>query len=406
MDFSFQVKTKDRKSRARAGFIYTPHGEIKTPAFCPVATTAAVKALDTQDVTLCRFQVVLANTYHLYLRPGLETIKEFGGFAPFMKWDGPTMTDSGGYQVSFLRTPQGGGVVRAEGAVAREEGAEVVKITDEGAVFQSYVDGSKHLITPEKSMEIQSVLNADIIMAFDQPLGIGYSPKKAKEAFERTLLWEERSFAAWRQIQKNRKIEKRTYQALYGIAQGGTDKDLRRQSMQFVLDMDFPGIAIGGETIGVDPKITAETLDIVADLWPSDKPVHALGLGGGPEGIFEAVERGVDTFDNTSVTRLARSGLLFMYPEDGGTRENKFRDDVSKSKFKSKMEPWSNVCQCYTCQNYSASYLHHLLVARELSGFRLASIHNVYFINDLMEKIRESILNNNFVSLKKHWKIG
>lgn len=178
---------------------------------------------------------------------------------------------------------------------------------------------------------------------------------------------------------------------------------MRRQSMEFVLKTGFPGIAIGGETIGVDPKITTETLDTISDLWPKDMPVHALGLGGGPGGIFEAVSRGVDTFDNTSVTRLARSGLLFLYPEDRGTKENKFREDVGKFKFKSVKKPWSKVCQCYTCQNYSTAYLHHLLVARELSGFRLASIHNVHYMNDLMRKIRNSILDNDFESLKKDW---
>ena len=404
MRFSFELKRQNKTSSARFGVIHTPHGDIQTPAYTPVATTATVKALDTKDIIKCGSQVVLANTYHLLLRPGLKVLEQFGGFAPFMKWDGPTITDSGGYQVSFIRDPnEKNEVIKVEGE------KEVVKITNEGATFKSYVDGSKQLITPERSMEIQAVLNADIIMAFDQPLGIDYSKKKKKEAFKRTLLWEERSFIHWEKIQTERsrfaKVsqDKQGYQALYGIVQGGTDKELRKQSMKFVLEMGFPGVAIGGETIGANPKITAESLNTITDLWPQDKPVHALGLGGGPEGIFEAVARGIDTFDNTSVTRIARSGLLYIYPEDGGTKENKFRMDVGKSKFKMKHEGWSKVCQCYTCQNYSTAYLHHLLVARELTGFRLASIHNVYFMNDLMQKIRESILNNNFLELKKEW---
>lgn len=210
--FSFKVVARDKKTYARVGIINTPHGEIKTPAYTPVATTATIKALDTEDVIRCNSQVVLANTYHLLLRPGLEVLERFGGFAPFMKWGGPTITDSGGYQVSFIREQKNKNTENSE-----NNSASVVKITDEGATFKSYVDGSKQLITPERSMEIQSVLNADIIMAFDQPLGIDYSEKKKKEAFERTLKWEERSYLTWQEIQKNRETKKLEYQALYGI---------------------------------------------------------------------------------------------------------------------------------------------------------------------------------------------
>lgn len=251
-------------------------------------------------------------------------------------------------------------------------------------------------------MEIQSVLSADIIMAFDQPLGIDYSPKKIKEAFTRTLHWEEKSFKRWEEIQEVRVKNKQGYQALYGIVQGGTDKALRRESLKFILDIGFPGVAIGGETIGQDPQITAESLDTISDLWP-EKVVHALGLGGGPEGIFEAVSRGVDTFDNTSVTRLARSGLLFVYPEDGGTKQNKFRLDITRAKYKNIKKPISKICRCYTCQNYSSAYIHHLLVARELSGFRLSSIHNVHYMNCLMAKIRDSIKDGDFEAMKNEW---
>lgn len=392
MRFSFSIDKQDKKFRARAGVIKTSHGEIKTPCFSPVATTATVKALDTQDIIACKSQVVLANTYHLLLRPGLEILEDFGGFAPFMKWDGPTITDSGGYQVSFLRTEKD-----------KDKELEIVKITDEGATFKSYVNGDKYLITPEKSMEIQSVLNADIVMAFDEPLSPKYSDKKIKEAVKRTFLWEEQSFKSWKKIQKERAKDGKHFQSLSGIIHGGPDRELTQQFLKFILELGFPSLAIGGEYIGVDPKLTALSLDTIQDLLPDNKPLHALGLGGGPEGIFEAVSRGVDTWDNTSVTRMARSGLLFISPEDGGTRENKFRDNVSKSKYKSKKNAFSKICQCYTCQNYSSAYIHHLIVARELSGFRLASIHNVYFINDLMEKIRETILNGDFGDFKNKW---
>lgn len=389
-NFSFKVEKSDSKTRARRGIIFTPHGKIQTPAFSPVATRATVKTLDPSDLMLTGSQVVLANTYHLYLQPGTKVIKEFGGFAPFMKWDGPTITDSGGYQVSFLWSP---------GGDKDKEAAKVVRITDEGALFFSHIDGSRHLLTPEMSMEIQDGLGADIIMALDQPLGKDFSPKKKNEAFVRTLLWEERSFAAWQKIQKSRE----NFQALFGIIQGGIEKELTRRSLKFCLEMGFPGLAVGGETIGVDPRLTAETLDLIQDLLPADKPFHALGLGGGPEGIFEAVERGVDMFDNTSITRQARSGLLFIYPEDGGNKENKFKTDIKKSKYKDRHEPVSRICQCFTCVNFSAAYLHHLIVSRELLGFRLASIHNVYFINDLMRRIREAILSGDFILLKKEW---
>ena len=383
--FSFELIAKDKNTRARAGIIKTPHGEINTPAFSVVGTRAAVRGLSPEDLREAGSQVVLANTYHLYLRPGTDTIKDFGGFAPFMKWDGPTITDSGGYQVSFLWT---------KGSDS-EESARVSKITDEGATFVSHIDGSKHLLTPEKSMEIQQILGADIIMAFDQPLALEDSEKKVKEAVRRTFDWEERSFKRWKELKTN--------QALYGIIQGGLNRDLRREFMKFVLDLDFPGIAIGDETIGATPSVTAEALDTIADLLPDGKPFHALGLGGGPEGIFAAVERGVDTFDNTSITRMARSGLLFVYPEDGGTKENKFRLDLTKSKFKDDKSPLSYICNCRACKNYSKAYLYHLTVSGELLGLQLATLHNVTFINDLMEKIRDSIISGDFSSLKGEW---
>lgn len=395
--FSFKLIKKDKNTKARAGVINTPHGSISTPAFSPVATRASVKTLDIRDLIEAKSQVILANTYHLYLRPGHKLAKNFGGFAGFMGWNGPTITDSGGYQVSFLwpHSPEA-----SRGSDKAKDGekyfdAKVVKITDEGAVFSSYIDGAKHLLTPEKSMEIQKDLGADIIMAFDQPLGKDYSPKKIKEAFTRTLKWEERSYKHWKKI--------KSPQALYGIVQGGTDKNLRRQSLEFILKTGFPGIAMGGETIGSDPKITADSLDTVIDLLPDNLPLHALGLGGGPEGIFEAVARGVDTFDNTSITRMARTGLLFAYPEDGGSVKNKFRIDIKRRIYKDKKGPISNVCGCYTCQNFSSAYIHHLLVSGEISGLRFATIHNVYFINDLMEQIRKSIISSDFSALKKHW---
>jgi queuine tRNA-ribosyltransferase len=307
-----------------------------------------------------------------------------------MKWDGPSITDSGGYQVSFLWEPNGG-----------NERARSVSITDNGASFTSHIDGSKHLLTPEKSMEIQYALGADIIMAFDQPLAHDSSLTKKKEAFKRTLKWEERSFAAWKRQESKRKSG--TYQALFGIIQGEDDKKLRRKSLEFLISLGFPGLAIGGKSIGSNPKLTAKTLDTIVDIIPADIPLHALGLGGGPEGIFEAVKRGVDIFDNTSVTRMARSGLLYLYPEDGGTKKNKFRDNFKRSKYKDDKKAISKVCECYTCTNYTRAYINHLYINGETLVLRLGSIHNIHFVNSLMENIRKNISGNNFSLLYKHW---
>lgn len=388
MKFGFKILKKDPKSLARAGIINTPHGKIKTPCFSPVATRASVRSLSIDDLRQTKSQVVLANTYHLFLKPGINTIKKFDGFGPFMGWHGPTITDSGGYQVSFLWDK------------ASEE-VSVKKITDEGAYFKSYIDGAVHLLTPEKSMQIQKILGADIIMALDQPLGNDFTPSLVKEAFARTLKWEERSFLAWQKLNKKGK-----FQALYGIIQGGLNKKLLQESLRFILDTGFPGIALGGETIGANPQITSRTLDAICYDLPPNKPVHALGLGGGPQGILEAVKRGIDTFDNTGITRMARTGILFISPEDGGNSLNKFRIDIKKTKFKEEKGPISKVCECYTCKNYTRAYLHHLLTANEILGLRLATIHNVFFINNLMSQIRSSIIQGNFQNFYSFWLKG
>lgn len=386
--FSFEILKKDSKTHARLGVIKTPHGEIMTPAFTPVGTKATVKSLTVEELKSAGSQAVLANTYHLALAPGEEIINSFGGFGPFMGWSGPTLTDSGGYQVSFLWEPN-----------STETRSDSVKITEDGATFKSHIDGSPMTLTPERSMEIQSALNADIIMAFDQPLGPAASAKKQLEAFRRTKRWEERSLIHWKKLQEKRD----TFQALYGVIQGETDESLRRESLSFILDHDFPGLAMGGASIGADPQITAEAMDTIVDLVPDTKPFHALGLGGGPEGIFAAVERNVDTFDNTSVTRMARTGQLFISPEDGGTILNKYRFDITKAVNATNHEPISKVCGCYTCKQYSRAYVRHLLTQKEILGSRLASIHNIYFINNLMEQIRESIAKDSFETLKNTW---
>lgn len=395
MNFAFNLVKKDKKVHARVGIITTPHGKIETPTFSVVGTRASVRGLDRKDLINCKTQVVLANAYHLYLQPGLETIKKFKGFAPFMNWSGPTITDSGGYQVSFLWSKS------SQSAKDQRISTDKVHITDKGMYFRSHIDGSKHLLSPEKSIEIQKILGADIIMALDQPMSYSFSPRKNNEAYNRTLKWEERSFAAWDNTKGINGYG--NFQALFGIIQGQLDKIKRQKFLKFILSMGFPGIAIGDETIGSDPKITAKSLDTVSDLLPDNKPLHALGLGGGPEGIFEAVERGVDIFDNSSVTRLARTGLLFNSPEDGGNMKNRFRINIKKSRFKDDTNPISRTCNCSTCSNYPRSYLRHLLLSQETLAIRLLTIHNLYYINNLLSQIRYAIKNNDFISLKNHW---
>lgn len=404
MNFSFSLSKKDKKTKARLGVISTPHGEIQTPAFTVVGTRATVRGLSVEDLKVANTQAVLANAYHLYLSPGLETIKSFGGFPKFMKWSGPTVTDSGGYQASFLWDNAKHIIHKqslADFAGSTNNSKSKIHITDKGVYFRSHIDGTKHLLSPEKSIEIQRVLGADIIMSMDQPMGYKYSDKENNKAYERTFKWEERSYQYW---DKSKGInDYGNYQALFGIIQGQLDKSKRQRFLNFILSLNFPGIAIGDETIGSDPQVTAKSLDTITDLLPDNKPLHALGLGGGPEGIFEAVERGVDTFDNSSITRMARTGLIFIHPEDGGRKENKFRFDIKKTKSKNAKDPVSKICHCYSCINYSAAYIRHLLINREILGARLATIHNVYFINDLMNQIRKSIAGNDFISLKRHW---
>ena len=434
--FSFEITAKDTDSNARVGVVHTPHGDIETPAYSPVATKAAVRAVGVDDLKQAGSQVVLANTYHLYLQPGTDVIDEFGGFAPFMNWHGPTITDSGGYQVSFLweHPPKPDAYRSGLGEVNK---GHSVKITDQGAMFRSHIDGSKHLLTPEKSMNIQRSLGADIIMAFDQPLKSSKQQavsskrleKENREAFERSLDWERRSFKRWQENEEEKAellsshsefgSETRSNkteilhqvrddkviapQALFGIIHGGDDAEYISRSVEMIEELNFPGLAAGGEFIGSDPAQTQAALETINSYRNFTKPLHALGLGGGPEGIIKAVEQGIDLFDNTSITRMARAGLVFIYPEDGGTTENKFRINLTNAQYSKDQQPIATSCSCYTCQHYSKVYLRHLLKINEFLGFRLTSIHNITYIHSLMKEVRESINNRTFGRLTKKW---
>jgi queuine tRNA-ribosyltransferase len=397
----FEVIACDPRSRARTGRLQTAHGSIMTPTFMPVGTQATVKTLDPEDLRRCGAQIILSNAYHLYLSPGAQLIKDMGGLATFMNWNAPTLTDSGGYQVSYMWNKASTNNT-TNGDIAEEKSVVgITNITDDAITAVSYRDGSKHILTPEKSIEIQNLLGADIIMAFDQPTLDHGTREEAELSLKRTMDWAARSKKRWLELEEE---HHNAYpQQLFGIIQGGRYKDLRQESAQFTVNLDFPGIAIAGETIGINPQVTSEALDMVEESIPRDKPYYAMGLGGGPEGFFVAVARGIDMFDNTSVSRMARTGLLFLSPANGGNTLNKFRLDITKSASRMDMLPIDPECDCYTCMNFTRAYLHHLFKVKELLAYRLATIHNVRFMLRLGELMRDSIQKGMFTSLQSSW---
>ncbi|MBI3485446.1 tRNA guanosine(34) transglycosylase Tgt [Candidatus Daviesbacteria bacterium] len=368
-------KTVGKDMYSRAGVLKTPHGEIETPVFMPVGTQATVKSLTPDDLKTAGAQIILANTYHLYLRPGEKLIKKLGGLHEFMSWDKPILTDSGGFQVMSL-------------------GGSLVKITDDGVTFTSHLDGSKHKFTPEKSIQIQHDLGADIIMAFDEVAADKVGREYSEKALDRTHSWAERC------VKEHKKLG--GDQLLFGIVQGSVYEDLRKKGLEFISSLDFDGIALGGESIGFDNKATKEIIDWFADLMPEEKPHYAMGVGE-VETIFICIEGGIDMFDCVSPTRRARNGSLYISPKNGGKVSNKFALDISNSQFKLDKKPIDPNCLCYTCQNFSRAYLRHLFFAKELLYHRLATIHNIYFMVNLVKEIRESILDKKFNSLKTSW---
>ncbi len=395
--FDFKVEHESQECRARAGKIKTSHGYINTPAFLPVATNASVKSLTSEDMHALEAEILMANTYHLFLRPGLEVIEEFGGLHKFMNWDKPLMTDSGGFQAFSL----GFGIEHGVGKISNifpEEARQMPKprgekfafVNDKGVSFYSPYDGKKIFLTPELSIKIQQTLGSDIMLVLDECTSPLNDYEYTSKSLERTHKWAEVCFKT-----------KETDQALFGIVQGGAYKDLREKSAKFISSIDFDGFAIGG-SLGKSKKDMHNILDWTIPLLPLNKPRHLLGIGA-VEDFFNAIERGIDMFDCVSPTRLARAGFLYIYPSDGGSIKNKFRIDIGKSVYKKDKEPISNECKCYTCKNYSKSYLRHLYMAKELSYHRLASIHNVHFFLELMKNIRKAIKEDEFLELKKEW---
>jgi queuine tRNA-ribosyltransferase len=349
----FQYQLLARHARSRAGIFSTPHGDLLTPVFAPVGTQATVKAVTPRQLAEIGASLVLANTYHLYLRPGDALIAELGGLHEFMNWPGPILTDSGGFQVFSLANQR--------------------KIDADGVTFKSHIDGSTHRLTPEKSIAIQENLGADIIMAFDEcasPHDYEYNQR----AVERTHVWAERSLAAWR----------RRDQALFGIVQGGVFPDLRQASAEYLIDLDFPGYAIGGLSVGETKAEMHSILEVVDQILPEDKPRYLMGVGT-PEDLINGVLRGVDIFDCVLPTRLARHHAVFT-PSG--------RINLVNANYARDPAPIDENCRCYTCQHFSRAYLRHLITAKEMLSATLLSIHNLYTLLELARQIRVAIIEN------------
>lgn len=381
-NFKFTVEKKIPKRLGRAGLISTPHGQIETPAFVVVGTKATVKALTPEMVNSLGASVVLANTYHLYLQPGDKLIKQAGGLHQFMNWSGPLMTDSGGFQVFSLGAAFGqGGVSKFAknkqqapliGDNNQESLIQLAEINEEGVAFKSHIDGSRHLLTPERSIQIQKNLDADIIFAFDECTSPQADFAYQQEAMERTHRWAKRSLLAHEQLNSQ--------QALFGIVQGGRHRDLREKSARVIGQLPFSGFGIGGS---FDKEDMGTAVGWVSAILPVDKPRHLLGIGE-PGDIIEGIKNGADTFDCVLPTRLARNGALLT---------TLGRLNILNAQYRTDFLPVEDGCQCYTCQNYTRAYLAHLFRANEMLAATLASIHNLYFLIHFVKKIRQDILD-------------
>ena len=383
----FEVLHQDKNSRARTGIIHTGHGDIQTPMFMPVGTQATVKTLDQTDLDNLPAQIILGNTYHLHLRPGEDLIHDFGGLHKFMNWNKPILTDSGGFQVFSLGLQKD----------ATINNKKMVEIDEDGVTFRSHIDGSSHRFTPETAIEIQHKIGADIIMAFDECTPDSVEEKYAREAMERTHRWATRSLDAHQQLsEKNNRNYK---QFLFSIIQGSIYKNLREESAKYITSLDFDGIAVGGESVGYNMEATKEILDWVYPYIPENKPHYAMGIGLSPSDLLIAINGGIDMFDCVAPTRLARHGMVFVGPES----DKKLRINITSSKYKKDAGPIDPTCTCHTCQNYSRAYLYHLFNAQEMSGMRLASIHNLHFMLNLMQQAREAINNDRFTELLQKW---
>ncbi len=394
--FEFELLAQD--GQARAGRLITPHGVIETPSFIPVGTLASVKALSTKDLLKIGTQVIIANTYHLHLQPGEDLIAQMGGLHRFMGWDGPLMTDSGGFQIFS----HGAGREEDVGKIAlpspeqedrgghfsAKKRRRLVEVDEDGVEFISYLDGSRHRFTAERVIEIEQKLGADIILVLDECTSPLHDYRYTKAAMDRTHRWAVRALDFFQK-------SSRGDQAIFGIVQGGTYQDLRRESALFISGLGFDGYAIGG-ALGKSKREFYQVLEWTAPFLPEHKPRHLLGIGE-IEDIFEIIERGIDLFDCVTPTRMARTGTLLVRGAE------RFRLNLLNARFKTDHRPIEEGCNCYTCINHTRAYLRHLFLARELLGMHLAAIHNLYFIESLVRRIRNAIKGGRLRNLKREW---
>lgn len=362
-NFSFEVQHIEKHTGARAGVFHTPHGDVLTPVYMPVGTQATVKGVLPRDLKEAGSSIVLSNTYHLYMRPGDEIVKKAGGLHKFMNWDGPILTDSGGFQVFSL--------------------TKLNKIKEEGVYFNSHIDGSRHLFTPEKSISIQENLGADIIMQFDQCSEYGYTHTQAEEAMNLTSRWLERCAAA----------KSRDDQVLFPIVQGNMYKDLREESLKRAVSYADCGIGIGGLSVGEPKPLMYEILDFMQPMLPDNMPRYLMGVGS-PDCLIEGVIRGIDMFDCVLATRVARNGTAFTSRGKIVVRNGAYKEDFT---------PLDEECGCYCCKNYTKAYLRHLLNVDEMLGAMLLSLHNITFLHKLMRGLREAIFADSLQDFAKEF---
>jgi len=363
LKIKFEVIKESKKTKARLGKLFTPHGIIETPIFMPVGTQATVKAMTPRELEGLGIQIILSNSYHLFLRPGHGLIAQAGGLHKFMGWKRAILTDSGGFQVFSL--------------------GKLNKINDEGVSFNSYIDGSKHFVSPEKAMEIQMALGADIAMAFDECTPYPAGRYQIEIAAQRTIQWAKRC----------KEVHHNLNQSLFGIIQGGAFKDLRIDNAKKLVELDFPGYAIGGLSVGEPKSIMYEILDCTIPCLPNNKPRYLMGVGA-PQSILEGTIRGVDMFDCVLPTRNARNGSLFISSGKLSITNAKYKDDFT---------PLDNKCKCYTCQNFTRAYLRHLYMSKEILASTLGTIHNLYFMSSLMKKIRLALLEDRLLEFKEEF---
>lgn len=392
---SFEIKTKLNGTLARTGVISTPHGEIKTPAYIAGGTNATVKAMTVEQIESTGAQAVLANTYHLMLRPTAEIIHKAGGIHKFMNWNKPTFTDSGGFQVFSLGMAYKKGIdatshtEKGSSNLAKHSKNQLAKVGDDGVWFKSHISGEKIFMSPESSMELQHKIGADIHMAFDELTSPLAGREQIKSALDKTHIWAERCLKKHNELNAEHQQKGEPLQALFAVVQGAREEDFRRESASFLGSKDFDGFGIGGI---FQPEEIPEVLTWVNETLPENKPRHLLGMGAQPADLFLGVEYGIDTFDCVAPTRQARNAALFTYSG---------RINIKNAQYKEDFTPIDANCECYTCKNYTKAYINHLFRADEILACTLSSIHNEFFVINTVDKIRQSLENGNFFEYKK-----